>query len=199
MLVGMALLVVSAFGGDRDAHHMLIPVEEQIPAWQQVTLLYGAQWTYYLSLQGKNVQENGSFKNWRNNIGSPHFDKDFYDYNLILHTMTGTGYYGYYRAFGSSRARSFALSSLSVLLFEFTVETMTERPSFQDIYQTPVLGSLVGMGIEDLSLLCLESDWSPVRGLGHVLNPFTLLPGSAWQVSVNPRTATTGGTVAIPF
>jgi len=193
------LIPSKAQAAQRDAHHMLIPVEEQLPAWQQVSMLYGVQWAYYFIGQADNFRQNGSLHNWRSNIGNPHFDKDFYDYNLALHTLAGTGYYGYYRAQGSSRARSFGLSFLSVLLFEFTVETFTERPSFQDIYQTPVLGSLVGMGIEDLSLNCLESEWAAVRGLGYAINPFTLVPGSAWQVTVNPATASAGGRLAIRF
>ncbi len=178
---------------------MLTLPEEQIPAWQQMSLLYAGQWFYYLTVQGKNLHQNGSLRHWGGKIADPHFDKDFYDYNLILHTTAGAGYYGYYRAFGSSRARSFGLSFLSVLLFEFTIETLTERPSFQDIYQTPVLGSLLGMGIEDLSLHCLESDWKIVRGLGYALNPFTLVPGSAWQVVVDPSTAALGGHLALRF
>ena len=177
---------------------MLIPVQEQIPAWQQVGLMYGAQWFYYASAQGENIRRNGSLREWPSHIASPHFDKDFYDYNLELHTLTGAGYYGYYRAYGSSRARSFALSSISVLLFEFTVESLTERPSYQDIYQTPVLGSLLGMGMEDLSLLCLGSDWAPVRGVGYLLNPFSMVPGSAWQITIDRRQGA-GGRVAIPF
>lgn len=178
---------------------MLIPVEEQPPAWQQMSLLYAGQWTYYLTIQGENLRENGDLRHWGSRIGNPHFDKDFYDYNLFLHTFAGTGYYGYYRAYGSSRARSFGLSFLSVLLFEFTIETLTERPSFQDIYQTPVLGSLLGMGMEDISLHCLESDWRIVRGMGYLLNPFTLVPGSAWQVVVDPATTSAGGRLAIRF
>lgn len=178
---------------------MLIPIKEQMPTWQQMSLLYVGQWAYYLTAQSDNLHENGTLRQWGPRIVDPHFDKDFYDYNLILHTLAGTSYYGYYRAHGSSRARSFGLSFLSVLLFEFTVETLTERPSFQDIYQTPVLGSLLGMGMEDLSLRCLESDWRVVRGMGYVLNPFTLVPGSAWQVVVDPATASAGGRLAIRF
>lgn len=178
---------------------MLIPAQEQMPVWQQATLLYAGQWVYFLNIQADNLRENGNLREWAPRIADPHFDKDFYDYNLLLHTLAGTGYYGYYRAHGSSRARSFGLSFLSVLLFEFTIETLTERPSFQDIYQTPVLGSLLGMGMEDLSLRCLESDWRVVRGMGYVLNPFVLVPGSAWQVVVDPTTASAGGRLAVRF
>lgn len=195
------LLASLASGQDRQAHHLLLPGKEQWAPWKQVSLLYSGQWGYYLVAQRQNLVDNGSFEQWWSNPANPHFDKDFYDYNLVLHTLTGSLYYGYYRAFGSSRPRSLAFSVLSSLLFEFTVETATERPSFQDIYQTPVLGAVVGMGMEDLSLWMLESRHSIVRGAGHLINPFTLVPGSAWQVRIEPRVAgeEAGGRLVVSF
>jgi len=201
LLLFLLANAASALGEGRSASHLLVPTEEQWPAWKQVSLLYGGQWGYYLVGQGENLKENGRLRNWLDNPGNPHFDKDFYDFNLVMHTMTGSLYYGYYRSFGSSRPRSLALSTLSVLLFEFTIETGTERPSFQDIYQTPVLGAVLGMGLEDLSLLCLESRYAPVRGMGYLFNPFTLVPGSAWQVKLEPQVAreTVGGRLVVSF
>lgn len=199
---GLLLLLASlAAGQERQAYHLSIPREEQWDTWKQVSLLYAGQWGYYLVGQNENLRQHGSLHNWVSNPRNPHFDKDFYDFNLVLHTMTGSLYYGYYRSFGSSRPRSLALSTLSVLLFEFSVETATERPSFQDIYQTPVLGAVLGMGLEDLSLLCLESRYAPVRGMGYLLNPFTLMPGSAWQVKLEPQVVNEnmGGRLVVSF
>lgn len=157
--------------------------------WQQVTFLYVGQWAYYMATQAEVLRQEGSFRKWYSNPASPHFDKDFYDFNLIRHTMAGSLYYGYYRTFGATRQRSLALSTVSVLLFEFSIEVATERPSWQDIYQTPVLGSLLGMGLEDLSLACLRSSWKPVRALGYVFNPFVLVPGGAWRLEPDPEAA----------
>lgn len=201
LTVLMLCLCAWGRGQERSAYHLDVPRDEQWTTWKQVSLLYGGQWGYYLVGQNENLREHGRLRNWYANPLNPHFDKDFYDFNLVLHTMTGTLYYGYYRSFGSSRPRSLALSTLSVLLFEFTIETGTERPSFQDIYQTPVLGAVVGMGLEDLSLLCLESRYAPVRGMGYLFNPFTLVPGSAWQVKLVPQVAreTMGGRLVVSF
>ncbi len=177
------------------ARHMLIaPREQLLPMWGQVTALYAGQWAYYLLSQTDALGQEGSFRNWYSNPASPHFDKDFYDFNLVRHTMAGSLYYGYYRAFGDTRQRSLALSTVSVLLFEFTIEVATERPSWQDIYQTPVLGALLGMGLEDLSLACLRSPWKPVRALGYVFNPYVLVPGSAWRLGPDPEAAVRGRT-----
>lgn len=194
--------VVGDTGPDNTAYHLLIDPAEQTPAWQQLTLLYAMQWGYYVVGQRKSLMEHGSFHNWVDNMNDPHFDKDFYDFNLIQHTLAGTLYYGYYRSFGSTRKRSLVLSTMSVLLFEFTIEVATERPSFQDIYQTPVLGALVGMGLEDLSLVCLGSSHQAVRALGYALNPYTLVPGSAWQVKLVPKVGASGlegGNIALLF
>ena len=176
------------------ARHMLVPLEEQVPMWQQVSMLYVGQWGYYLASQSEALGQEGSFHNWYSNPATPHFDKDFYDYNLVRHTMAGSLYYGYYRAFGTTRQRALALSTVSVLLFEFSIEVATERPSWQDVYQTPVLGALLGMGLEDLSLACLRSPWMPVRVLGYMFNPFVLVPGSAWRLGPDPDAALRGRT-----
>lgn len=184
------------------ARHLLLEPEDQVPAWQQLSLLYVGQWGFYLGSQMEAISEEGSFHNWYTNPGSPHFDKDFYDFNLVRHTMAGSLYYGYYRSFGTTRQRALALSTVSVLLFEFTVEVVTEPPSWQDIYQTPVLGALLGMGLEDLSLACLRSHRRPVRILGYALNPFVMVPGSAWRLGPDPEAALrgrTGGRLAGSF
>ncbi len=184
------------------ARHLLVPPDRQWPMWKQVSLLYAGQWAYYLATQADALRQEGSFRNWYRNPASPHFDKDFYDYNLIRHTLAGSLYYGYYRTFGATRPRSLALSTLSVLLFEFSIEVATEPPSWQDIYQTPVLGSLLGMGLEDLSLTCLRSHRKPVRVVGYLLNPFVLVPGGAWRLEPDPEAALrdrTGGRIVARF
>jgi hypothetical protein len=40
------------------------------------------------------------------------------------------------------------MAAISSALFEFTVEVYTEPASVQDLYQTPILGSILGLGLE---------------------------------------------------
>lgn len=199
ILTVVLLLASLASAQERKAHHLLVADADQWASWKQVSTLYAFQWGYYLVGQREAIEDHGSLHNWVASPVNPHFDKDFYDFNLVLHTLSGSLYYGYYRAFGSSRPRSLAYSVLSSLLFEFSVETVTERPSFQDMYQTPILGAVVGMGLEDLSLWMLESRHVAIRGAGHLLNPYTLVPGSAWQVKLQPQVLgdATGGRVVV--
>ncbi len=185
----------------RARHLVREPGHQALPAYGQIGVLYLGQWAYYLTGQHENMMENGSFHNWHSNMARPHFDKDSYEFNLVAHSLTGAGYYGYYRAYGNTLGRSLAMSITSSLLFEFTVETITERPSFQDMYQTPILGAVVGMTVEQLSLRCLSSSWAGVRGIGYLLNPFTLVPGSSWQVKFVPELTakSAGGRLAFLF
>lgn len=157
------------------------PVEKlrmPIPASEKAFnfgIVYGAQWVFYLVSQNKEIREHGSFENWLQYPFRPHYDKDHFDYNLIKHSVTGAGYYLFYRSRGYTKAGSFIWSTLSSLAFEFTIETVTERPSFQDIYQTPVFGTVFGIGLESLSEhLHATGTWYG-RGLGYLVNPFSIL------------------------
>ena len=139
-------------------------------------LIYTAQWAFYLATQMPAIKKEGSFRNYTTNFFSPHFDKDSFDFNIFQHTLAGGAFYLTYRARGYTQQNAFFWSFLSSLAFEFTIENLTERPSYQDIYQTPVYGTILGIGVEKLSrfLHATDSWWG--HGLGYLINPFTLLP-----------------------
>lgn len=154
-------------------------VRQDFPASEKALnfgVVYAAQWVYYLTMQKKTIEDHGSFKNWTHNPFSPHFDKDSFDYNIFKHTLTGNYYYLWFRSRGYTETSAFTWTFLSSLAFEFTVETATERPSYQDIYQTPVFGTVVGIGVEKLSRYFHGRDSWWGHTLGYLLNPFTLIP-----------------------
>jgi len=153
-------------------------------------LLYAGQWGYYAASQRKTIAQEGSFKNWYNNMYKVHLDKDSYDYNIILHTLAGNYYYLYYRSRGYSKPITLLWSTISVLLFEFTIETTTERPSWQDIYQTPVLGFVLGVGFESLSTFLLNIDNPVASFFGYLLNPFAVFPFSYYEINAVPLLGT---------
>lgn len=138
--------------------------------------VYIAQWTYYLTLQSETIDKHGSFKNWYQYPFKPHYDKDNFDYNITKHSLTGNYYYLFYRSRGYTQQESFIWSSISSLVFEFTIETITEQPSYQDMYQTPVFGTVLGVGSEKLSKYLLSKDNWCAKTLGYILNPFVILP-----------------------
>jgi hypothetical protein len=164
-------------------------------------IVYGAQWTYYLISQHETIEHYGSFKNWTENPLKPHFDKDDIDYNVIKHTWTGSTYYLFYRSRGYTQLQSFLWSVASSFAFEFTVETVTEAPSFQDLYQTPVYGTIVGIGADHLSCYFHSLGTWPGRALGYLFNPFTLLPFSKYGFEAVPVAGRegVGATLAVRF
>ncbi|HXH74252.1 MAG TPA: DUF3943 domain-containing protein [Bacteriovoracaceae bacterium] len=138
--------------------------------------VYGAQWIYYLAGQKSIIEDHGSLKNWYGHPLRPHFDKDSFDFNLFKHSLTGNYYYLWYRSRGHTIKNAFFWTFMSSLAFEFTIETITERPSYQDIYQTPVFGTVLGIGSEKLSKYFHSWDTWYGRAFGYLCNPFTLVP-----------------------
>lgn len=149
-------------------------------------VVYASQWAFYVTSQAETIRTHGSLKNWREYPFSPRFDKDSFDFNIIKHSFAGELYYLFYRSRGYSETRALAWTFLSSVAFEFTIETMTERPSYQDLYQTPIYGTLLGMGFERLSMYFhAKRNWF-ARGLGYLLNPFSLAPGAAYNFKFLP-------------
>lgn len=141
---------------------------------KQIGAIYGVTWLVYPLTQPSVVKENGSFKNYRNNFGKLVFDKDEPFWNWFVHPISGSQLFLYYRANGYSRIDSLAMAFISSTLFEFTVEIYTEPASIQDLYQTPIIGSILGVGLENLSMYLLNSGNAFGRFFGHVINPATL-------------------------
>jgi hypothetical protein len=136
--------------------------------------VYLNQWMIYILTQHETIKEHGSWENFFSYPLRPDFDKDTFDYNILKHALSGNYYYLFYRARGYSESEAFAWTFMSSLAFEFAVEAYTEQPSYQDIYQTPIYGTLVGMGSERISkyLFERESTWAHV--LGYLFNPFEI-------------------------
>lgn len=150
------------------------------------TWMYGGQWIVYIATQHETIREHGSFENWYTHPWHPEFDKDTFDYNLVKHAISGQLYYQWYRSRGYTEQRAFLWSFISSMAFETTIETITEKPSFQDMYQTPVFGSLLGMGMERVSLYFHSKNTWFGHTLGYLFNPFSLLPDSQYQFVAVP-------------
>ena len=89
-------------------------------------------------------KENYSSDTWKENVRNPHRDDDDFFVNYVLHPYWGATYYVRGRERGFTRTQSFLFSATLSTLFEFGLEAMFEQPSYQDLWVTPVLGSLVG-------------------------------------------------------
>ena len=140
--------------------------------------MYAVQWGMYILTQRETIADHGSFNNWATNWCQPHFDNDTFQYNIFKHSIVGQGYYQFYRSRGYELKKAFLWAFASSLAFEMAIETTTEKPSLQDIYQTPVYGTILGIGLEKVSQACHRTETALGHICGYILDPFTLLPSS---------------------
>jgi hypothetical protein len=87
---------------------------------------------------------------WWHNVQSPHWDKDSAAINYIGHPYFGSAYYTRARERGFGELDSFVYSALASAMYEFGVESLFERPSYQDLIVTPVGGALIGVAMEPI-------------------------------------------------
>lgn len=95
------------------------------------------------------IQKVPPFKRWYRNIfvRNPELDHDKWVFNYVLHPYAGAVYFMAARSAGFNFWRSFLYCSLvSNVGWEFGIEAFMERPSYQDLVITPVVGSLIGEG-----------------------------------------------------
>jgi hypothetical protein len=155
---------------------------------RQISFVYAASWALYPLTQPKVFKEQGSVNNYRRNFGKIVFDKDEPFWNWIIHPISGSQLYLLYRANGHSRSNALLMTFISSTLFEFTIEIYTEPASVQDLYQTPIWGSFIGVGLESLSMYLLNTGNNFGRFMGHLLNPSTLFNFYEGKVRISPMT-----------
>jgi hypothetical protein len=140
--------------------------------------IYLTDWALYLVLQRKTIQDGGRLENIATGWYRPHFDNDGFETNIFQHTVVGQSYYQFYRSRGYEVKRAFLWSFASSFAFEMAIESLTEQPSIQDIYQTPIYGTIVGIGLEKLSQACHHTETALGHICGYIFDPFTLIPNS---------------------
>ncbi|MFT6070901.1 MAG: hypothetical protein ACJAT2_001862 [Bacteriovoracaceae bacterium] len=156
-------------------------------ASSHVAAVYGITWVLYPATQPKVFRDKGSFKKYKKNFGKIVFDHDEPFWNWFVHPISGSQLYLFYRANGYNRIDSLGMSFISSTLFELTIEIYTEPASVQDLYQTPVVGSILGLGLEGLSMYLLNTGNVLGKFLGHALNPMTLFWFYEGKVQLIPK------------
>ena len=153
---------------------------------RNIGLAYGITWALYPLTQPDYFRKHGSWENYKNNFGKIVFDQDAPFWNWFAHPISGGQLYLYYRANSYSRIGSLGMAAISSALFEFTVEVWQEPASIQDLYQTPILGSILGLGIEGLSMYLLNTGNLIGKILGHTINPSTLFWFYEGKITITP-------------
>lgn len=93
------------------------------------------------------LQDVPLFKRWKNHVitKGPEWDHDKFYFNYILHPYAGAVYYMAARSCGFNVWQSLLYCSLiSNVGWEFGIEAFMERPSIQDLFITPLVGSAFG-------------------------------------------------------
>lgn len=86
---------------------------------------------------------------WRQHVleKGPEWDHDNPAFNMVLHPYSGAAYFMAGRSAGLSFWGSLLFSAcISTIGWEFGIEACMERPSYQDIFITPLVGSVMGEG-----------------------------------------------------
>lgn len=123
------------------------------------------------------LRDPGGFYN-SNITRPPVMDIDPWPMNYIVHPYVGSGYYLAARDTGYTVFESFIYSTLmSTVYWEYGLEAIPERPSIQDLWATPVIGSLLGELFRIMETGIKNND-------GRVLNSQNL--GSLCRVLLNP-------------
>lgn len=93
------------------------------------------------------ITEVPMFKRWYRNVFKlgPDWDHDNPIFNYVLHPYAGAVYFMSARSCGFNFWRSMLYSAcVSTIGWEFGIEAFMERPSIQDIFITPLIGSAIG-------------------------------------------------------
>lgn len=111
------------------------------------------------------------FKRWRDHVitEGPEWDHDKFYFNYILHPYAGAAYFMAARSCGFNFWQSLLYCSLiSNVGWEYGVEAFMERPSYQDLFITPLVGSVIGECFYKLKRRIVANDYrlggSPVWG-----------------------------------
>lgn len=167
--------------GYNDREHSLLENTKNIG------IVYGLTWFFYPLIQPKIFRGDGGLKEYGHHFGQIVFDQDEPFWNGFVHPLTGSQLYLLYRASGYDRLAAFEMTFISSALFELTVEIFTEPASIQDLYQTPVLGTVLGFGIENASMYLLNSGNTLGKIIGHAINPATILPIYEGRTLIIPK------------
>lgn len=142
---------------------------------RDTAIAYTIQWTgRFFYVRNKNSRIfSASFSNWWNNVSQwPEWDDgDSFFTNWVTHPVIGSQDYLFYRAMGHSVLVSALGAVVQSTLFEYTVEGTVETPSLQDLISTPVVGTALGIVLEESSNWLVSTNFVPAKILGHILNP----------------------------
>ena len=138
----------------RDPEDKVEPYRDGAGLWRDTKYFLGYQFGAIAILYAMPESVSGwsdeqkkdySLSVWWEKTTHPENDSDDFYINYILHPYWGASYFVRARERGYNNWQAFGYSALLSSIFEFGLEAMAEEPSKQDLWVTPVIGSMVGM------------------------------------------------------
>ena len=98
-----------------------------------------------VSKWSRDDKDEVSASKWLSNVQQPRWDHDHWFVNYVGHSYVGALYYMRARERGFDKVGSLVYATVASAAYEFGVEALFERPSYQDLIVTPVGGTLVAI------------------------------------------------------
>lgn len=123
---------------------------------------------------------------WVNHVikEGPEWDHDNPMFNFVLHPYSGAAYFMAARSCGLSFWGSLLYSAgISTICWEFGIEAFMERPSWQDIFITPLVGAAMGEGFFRVKRYLVANNYrlfgSPIVGniVAFIVDPVNEVVG----------------------
>ena len=137
----------SVTGRDADWHRLWINTAALSGAFVGTLLVLECLPEDATSWNRAELQDESLPKRWHKHVikKGPEWDHDKFYFNYILHPYAGAVYYMGARSCGFNAWQSLLYCTcISTIGWEFGIEAFMERPSIQDIFITPIVGSLIG-------------------------------------------------------
>lgn len=158
-VMALSATACPAFGSEHDAEPPGSMAEPEVlpdgaGLWRDTKYFFGYQvgalailYVMPESVSGWSSEQKKdyTFSDWWEKTTHPENDSDTFFINYILHPYWGGAYFVRARERGYNNWQSFGYSALLSSIFEFGIEAMAEEPSKQDLWVTPVIGSMVGL------------------------------------------------------
>ena len=139
----------SVTGNNPDWHRMWINTATLSAAYVGTLLVLECLPADATSWNRAEIRDTPPFKRWFKNIfkRGPEWDHDKFYFNYLLHPYAGAVYFMSARTCGFNMWQSLLYCTcISTIGWEFGIEAFMERPSIQDLFVTPLVGSAFGEG-----------------------------------------------------
>jgi hypothetical protein len=110
--------------------------------WVTIGILYVAPES--VSGWSDEQKEGYDMSYWWDNVTHPQWDSDDFYLNYIMHPYWGASYYVRARERGYNDRQAFWYAALLSCMYEFGAEALFEEVSIQDVFVTPIGGTVLG-------------------------------------------------------